>query len=79
MLVRKNLPFSLFTKYFIEQGNEWGDSVLACNGDRQSPIDIPKKHSTADFKAFELSNFDEEQTWTLKNNGHAVQMTATDL
>lgn len=73
------IPRSAGSWGYTQQGNEWGDSVLACNGDRQSPIDIPKKYSAADFKAFELSNFDEEQTWTLKNNGHAVQMTASEL
>jgi len=72
------IPRSAGSWGYSQQGNEWGESVLACNGDRQSPIDIPKKHSAADFKAFKLSNFDEEQTWTLKNNGHAVQMTATE-
>ncbi|CAG5101951.1 Oidioi.mRNA.OKI2018_I69.chr1.g73.t1.cds [Oikopleura dioica] len=72
------IPRSAGSWGYAEQGNEWGDSVAACNGVRQSPIDIPKKVSTAEFQPFELTNFDEEQKWTLVNNGHAVQMTASE-
>ena len=55
----------------------WGDYYETCNGDRQSPVNIPQEGSASleydenmMLDTLEFRNYDKTFNTTISNNGH---------
>lgn len=56
---------------------EWNKIIATCKGQNQSPVNIVTKNAKYDSSlgSFSLTNYDKENTVTIENNGHSVQVT----